>query len=108
MVIELLPEATYGPTARHAIERKHPMDLSESVPAVTGAARGLGRHLVDELLNRGAPKVYALARDPAELREDPRVIPVAFDLLDADAIAAAAREAADTTVLINNASTAAF
>jgi NAD(P)-dependent dehydrogenase (short-subunit alcohol dehydrogenase family) len=84
------------------------MFLSAETPVVTGAARGLGRHLVDQLLERGAPKVYALARDPASVRRDPRVVPVAFDLLDADRIAAAASAAADASLLINNASTAAF
>ena len=84
------------------------MDLSTSTPAVTGAARGLGRHLVDALLERGAPKVYALARDTSRVRQDPRIVPVAFDLLDAESIAAAARRAADATLLINNASTAEF
>jgi NAD(P)-dependent dehydrogenase (short-subunit alcohol dehydrogenase family) len=51
------------------------MDFTTDIPAVTGAARGLGRHLVDALLERGAPTVYALARDPAKVRRDPRVAP---------------------------------
>jgi NAD(P)-dependent dehydrogenase (short-subunit alcohol dehydrogenase family) len=84
------------------------MHLSTATPVVTGAGRGLGRHLVDGLLDLGAQKVYALARDPSPVRQDRRVVPVRFDLLDADSIAAAARRAADATVLINNASTAAF
>jgi NAD(P)-dependent dehydrogenase (short-subunit alcohol dehydrogenase family) len=84
------------------------MNLSTSTPVVTGAARGLGRHLVDELLERGAPKVYALARDTSRIRQDPRIVPVAFDLLDGASIEAAARRAADATLLINNASTAEF
>jgi len=84
------------------------MDLSTSTPVVTGASRGLGRHLVDQLLERGAPKVYALARDRSQVRQDPRIVPIAFDLLDPDAIAAAAQRAPDATLLINNASTAAF
>jgi NAD(P)-dependent dehydrogenase (short-subunit alcohol dehydrogenase family) len=79
------------------------MTISESIPAVTGAARGLGRHLVDELLDRGAAKVYALARDPSNVRDDARVIPVRFDLLDPHTITAAAGEAHDATLLINNA-----
>ena len=84
------------------------MDLSTSTPVVTGATRGLGRHLVEALLERGAPKVYALARDTSRVRQDQRIVPVAFDLLDADSISAAARHASDATLLINNASTAEF
>jgi NAD(P)-dependent dehydrogenase (short-subunit alcohol dehydrogenase family) len=84
------------------------VDLSTSIPVVTGASRGLGRHLVDALLARGAQKVYGLARDPATVRADARVVAVRFDLRDRDSIAAAARQAPDATLLINNASTAAF
>jgi NAD(P)-dependent dehydrogenase (short-subunit alcohol dehydrogenase family) len=84
------------------------MDITTAIPAVTGAGRGLGRALVDELLRRGVPKVYALARDPSRVRRDPRVVAIAFDLLDPDSIAAAAGSAADATLLINNASTALF
>ena len=84
------------------------MDISTSIPVVTGAARGLGRHLVDGLLERGAGKVYALARDTTAVSQDPRVVAVAFDLTDPGSIAAAAARAADATLLINNASTAEF
>jgi NAD(P)-dependent dehydrogenase (short-subunit alcohol dehydrogenase family) len=84
------------------------MDYSSATPAVTGAARGLGRHLVDALLERGAATVYALARDPSKVRRDPRVVPVAFDLADEQSIRAAAARCADVTLLVNNASTAAF
>ena len=84
------------------------MDISASTPVVTGAGRGLGRHLVDGLLDRGAQKVYALARNPAAVRRDARVVAVRFDLLDPASIAGAPRAAGDVTLLINNASTAAF
>ncbi|MBV9413754.1 MAG: SDR family NAD(P)-dependent oxidoreductase [Solirubrobacterales bacterium] len=84
------------------------MDISASTPVVTGAGRGLGRHLMDGLLDRGAQKVYALARDPSTVRQDRRVIALRFDLLDPSTIAEAARVVADATLLINNASTAAF
>jgi NAD(P)-dependent dehydrogenase (short-subunit alcohol dehydrogenase family) len=84
------------------------MDISTSIPVVTGASRGLGRHLVDALLERGAPKVCALARDTNKVRRDPRVVPVAFDLTDAASIDAAAARCSDATLLINNASTAEF
>lgn len=84
------------------------MDITQQIAVVTGAGRGLGRELVDALLDRGAPKVYAAARNPGAVRVDSRIVPVAFDLLDRESIAAAARTASDATVLINNASTATF
>jgi NAD(P)-dependent dehydrogenase (short-subunit alcohol dehydrogenase family) len=84
------------------------MDISVSTPVITGASRGLGRHLVDALLQRGAAKVYALARDTTKVRDDPRVVPVFFDLTNIPSINAAAARCADATLLINNASTAEF
>lgn len=84
------------------------MDLSTSTPVVTGASRGLGRALVDALLDRGVGKVYALAREISRVREDDRVVPLGFDLLDRAAIAAAAAQAGDATVLVNNASAIAW
>jgi NAD(P)-dependent dehydrogenase (short-subunit alcohol dehydrogenase family) len=84
------------------------MNITSSIPVVTGANRGLGRALVDALLERGVDRLYALARDPRAVREDPRVIAVGFDLLDGASITAAAARAGDATLLINNASTAAF
>jgi NAD(P)-dependent dehydrogenase (short-subunit alcohol dehydrogenase family) len=84
------------------------MEITASVPVVTGANRGLGRHLVAALLERGVPKVYALARDVTEVPAAPGVVAVPFDLLDATSIAAAAKAAPDATLLVNNASTAAF
>jgi len=84
------------------------MDISTSTSVVTGAGRGLGRHLVDALLERGAPKIYALARDTTRVRQDPRLVPLGFDLTDIRSINAAADRCADATLLINNASTAEF
>ena len=40
-----------------------------AVAVITGANRGLGRHLAAQLLERGAAKAYAGARDPR--RADP-------------------------------------
>ncbi|WP_243715639.1 hypothetical protein [Micromonospora sp. KC207] len=41
------------------------MEITGSTAAVTGANRGLGRALVDALLECGAARIYAGARDPA-------------------------------------------
>lgn len=73
-----------------------------SVALVTGANRGLGRVLAQQLLERGAAKVYAGARNPESI-DLPGVIPIQLDVTDAAQIAAAAAAAPDVTMLINNA-----
>jgi NAD(P)-dependent dehydrogenase (short-subunit alcohol dehydrogenase family) len=80
------------------------MDVKDSTALVTGANRGLGRAIVEELLARGAAKVYAAARDPQTVTHtDPRVIPVRLDVTDHDSVYAAAALATDVDVLVNNA-----
>jgi NAD(P)-dependent dehydrogenase (short-subunit alcohol dehydrogenase family) len=76
--------------------------LSGAVVLVTGANGGLGRELVEQALARGAAKVYATARRPQEWN-DSRIVPLALDITNADSIRAAATQARDVTVLINNA-----
>lgn len=68
---------------------------------VTGANRGLGRHFAAELLARGAT-VYAGARDPQTI-DLPGVRPIALDITDPEAVAAAAALAGDVDLLVNNA-----
>jgi NAD(P)-dependent dehydrogenase (short-subunit alcohol dehydrogenase family) len=80
------------------------MDISKATAFVTGANRGLGRHLAGELLARGA-KVYAGARNPASV-DLPGVIPVAIDITDPASVAAAAAATGDVNLLINNAGSA--
>ncbi|SEH03836.1 Short-chain dehydrogenase [Nonomuraea solani] len=77
------------------------MELKEAVAVVTGANRGLGRHLAAQLVERGA-KVYAAARRPESV-DVPGVIPVRLDVTDDESIRAAAQIAPDTTLLVNNA-----
>ncbi|GAB3171807.1 short-subunit dehydrogenase [Micromonospora palomenae] len=78
------------------------MKIENSVVLVTGGNRGLGKALVDEALARNARKVYAAARDPKTVT-NPDAIPLRLDVTDPESIAAAAREAGDVAVLINNA-----
>ncbi|WP_369333691.1 KR domain-containing protein [Modestobacter altitudinis] len=40
------------------------MDITGSIALVTGADRGLGRHFAQQLLERGASRVYATSRRP--------------------------------------------
>jgi NAD(P)-dependent dehydrogenase (short-subunit alcohol dehydrogenase family) len=84
------------------------MQIEGQTVVVTGANRGLGRSLLAALLDRGADKVYATARNGSPVPENPRIVRLELDLSDRESIAAAARTAADATLLINNASTAAF
>ena len=78
--------------------------LAERAVLVTGANRGMGREYVGQLLDRGARKVYAAARDPRTIDiDDSRVVPLQLDVTDAASVATAVEAAADVTVLINNA-----
>ncbi|WP_445149884.1 SDR family oxidoreductase [Baekduia sp. Peel2402] len=78
------------------------MNIEGSIALVTGANRGLGRHFAVQLLERGAAKVYATARDPQTI-DVPGVTSLALDITDPDAVAAAVAAAPDVTLLINNA-----
>src|SRR5690242_3137928 len=69
---------------------------------VTGGNRGFGRAMVDELLDRGAAKVYATARSP-HTPPDERIVPLVLDVTDDDSIAAAALAATDVSIVVNNA-----
>jgi NAD(P)-dependent dehydrogenase (short-subunit alcohol dehydrogenase family) len=78
------------------------VNVEGSVALVTGANRGLGRAFARALLDAGAAKVYAGARDVASVT-DPDVIPVALDVTDHDQVARVAAELGDVTIVINNA-----
>ncbi|MFI5966358.1 SDR family oxidoreductase [Streptomyces asoensis] len=81
------------------------MKIQGSVALVTGANRGIGKAFADELFDRGATKVYAAVRDVASIT-DPRLTPVALDVTDPAAVAAAAAEFADVSIVVNNAGVA--
>lgn len=79
-------------------------DVDGSVAVVTGGRRGLGRAVVQALLDRGARTVFATARSPRP-SDDPRVEPVALEVTDPASVAALARRAAEATIVVNNAGT---
>jgi len=78
------------------------VNVNGATALVTGGQRGLGKAFVRELLDRGAAKVYATARDP-RASEDPRIVPVALDVTDQASVDALAEQAGDVSIVINNA-----
>jgi NAD(P)-dependent dehydrogenase (short-subunit alcohol dehydrogenase family) len=89
------------------------MTQSQPIALVSGANRGIGLALVETLLERGAQRVYAGARDPQSLSElvqksAGKVIPLRLDVTNRAQVAEAAQQAKDITLLINNAGRAAF
>jgi len=77
------------------------IDFNTTTALVTGANRGFGRHLAEQLVQRGAT-VYAAARNPDSVTLD-GVTPLRLDITDPASVAAAAQQASDVTLLINNA-----
>jgi NAD(P)-dependent dehydrogenase (short-subunit alcohol dehydrogenase family) len=78
------------------------MDINGSIALVTGANRGFGRELAQQLLQRGAAKVYATARNPDTIDLD-GVVALQLDITDPESVRKAAEAASDVTLLINNA-----
>jgi NAD(P)-dependent dehydrogenase (short-subunit alcohol dehydrogenase family) len=74
---------------------------------VTGSNRGIGRALVDALLERGASRVYATGRSLASLeavaKGDERVVRLELDITSTEQTRRAAERAKDVDVVINNA-----
>ena len=76
--------------------------IDGAVALVTGGNRGFGRAMVHEFLDRGAAKVYATSRSP-QPQTDGRIVPLVLDVTADDSVAAAARAAADVSIVVNNA-----
>lgn len=83
------------------------MTIHGKTVLVTGANRGIGRALLEEALNRGAKRVYAVTRQQLN-HPDERVVNLNFDVTDADAARAAAETVESLDVLINNAGIALY
>ncbi|WP_433364907.1 SDR family oxidoreductase [Actinoplanes sp. CA-142083] len=81
------------------------VDVNAGTALVTGANRGIGRAIVEALLDRGARKVYATARRAGTLADfatDARVVALQLDITDPGGVTAAVAAAGDVTLLVNN------
>lgn len=83
-------------------------DIKTTVALVTGSNRGIGRAITTALLDAGAARVYAGARDPKTVQDlvetyGERVTPIELDVTDDAQVDDAAKAASDVNLLINNA-----
>jgi NAD(P)-dependent dehydrogenase (short-subunit alcohol dehydrogenase family) len=83
-------------------ERDRIMEIRGKAALLTGANRGLGRAFAEALLDAGAAKVYACARDPSMDRH-PRLVPVRLDVTSSRDVSSVAATSVDVEILINNA-----
>jgi NAD(P)-dependent dehydrogenase (short-subunit alcohol dehydrogenase family) len=87
----------------HGCEQQEPtMKVFGSTALVTGANRGLGLAFAKALLEMGAAKVYAAARNPEAITLK-GVVPLKLDVTSDEDVVAAARAAGDVNLLVNNA-----
>ena len=85
--------------------------IKDSIALVTGANRGIGRAIAERLLDRGAAKVYAGARDARALSswaggDGNRVVALQLDVTDPAHVKRAVSNATDLRLLFNNAGVA--
>lgn len=81
--------------------------LKGTVALVTGANRGIGAAFVSGLLDVGAQRVYAAARNLQTLatlaQSDARIVPITLDITDDRSVQAAATQLGDVDLVVNNA-----
>ena len=84
------------------------MKIKGAIALVTGANRGLGLHFVEALVEFGAAKIYATARNidtlaPLVRKHEGLVVPLGLDVTEQAQVDAVAEAAQDVTLLLNNA-----
>jgi NAD(P)-dependent dehydrogenase (short-subunit alcohol dehydrogenase family) len=92
--------------------RREALQFDRQTVLVSGANRGLGARLVESVLEAGAAKIWAAARDPErfapEVLAEQRVVPLRLDITNRASVEAAASRATDVDILINNAGVLGF
>jgi NAD(P)-dependent dehydrogenase (short-subunit alcohol dehydrogenase family) len=91
-------------------------NIKGSVALVTGSNRGIGRAFVEGLLDKGAKRVYASARNIEKAQalrtvckeQAHLIIPVQLDITDRSQVLEAAENYPDINILINNAGICCF
>jgi NAD(P)-dependent dehydrogenase (short-subunit alcohol dehydrogenase family) len=78
------------------------LNIENKTVLITGANRGIGQALLNEVLRRGAKRVYAGSRSEQHL-DDERVIFVKLDITDEHDVRQAAEAIKSLDILINNA-----
>ncbi|GAC35335.1 SDR family oxidoreductase [Paraglaciecola polaris] len=82
--------------------------IQGKVALVTGANRGIGKAIVNSLIENGATKVYLAVRNPESTKEieaqyGDKVVTLAADVADTASIQRLATQASDVDILVNNA-----
>jgi len=78
------------------------LKIRGSVALVTGSNRGLGHAFCEGLLQKGAAKVYAAARNPSMVRLH-GVVPLKLDITSVCDVLRVTHGCEDVTILVNNA-----
>lgn len=84
------------------------ISVSGKVALVTGANRGIGKAIVESLLNHGAKKVYLAVRNPESTKDleaqfGNKVVTLQADVSDKASIIKLATHAKDVDIVVNNA-----
>ena len=83
-------------------------NINNKVVLVTGSNRGIGKVILESLIENGAAKVYAAVRNVASVaplveKYGNKVVPIPIDLANPESIYSAAKTAQDVEVVISNA-----